>query len=980
MHKSRLTTSKKDFLSYIIITLLCLLLSFSGIFNSLDYKIYDLFLHLTQDVKDDGNITLVEIDNESISAIGEWPWTRNILGNAVIRLRELGASSVVFDIEYLSPSSKSLSSKAVVQRDKVFETESSSITQVVEELSAAVESGSISREEIGYVSQTMIDDYITPSIRNMKNASDGVVQDNDLYFSQCLNFNGNSYLTVNTRNLGIKYSREDIDYAKSKTLLNGDFVSDKKNLIEKGNLSVLLQDNSLTQKTKDFMPALNLLLKHSAGAGFTNVVVDSDGSRRRIELLNKCDQGYLMQLALCALKDYLGITRIERIRNCMILHTTREGDIKIPLDSNGCMLINFEHKNYAESFKDNHESLLFLYQLDLIEENIITMLECISTSYIPDENGNMMDYYLYANQLLSEYNDLTAQKQNILENYLSQKDVDFYIEQKNIFLQKVSSYVQSNYIERIMQVLDFYDGGSDSPDIAQWKDNMSYYFEILKVEYGKYERNIKEMGSVYNGSICFIGNTASSSTDMGAVPFDKTYANLGIHANIANTIIQKNFITPLWTYNSFNVFLVIIMIAAFFTVFFTRNCPQIKKVMYGTFYNAMSLVIPLVLFISFRIYTPFILTFIYAQLLHITITVINFMALNKDKQFIQNVFGSYVSPKVVEQIIKDPEYAGLGGRSEYLTALFSDIKTFSSFSEVINNEELNRAIKENQELPEEKRKSTEEVELSGASRGAERLVTILNEYLGVLSDAIMDNGGTIDKYVGDEIVSFFGAPVKESNNAFNACVAGIRMLQAEEKYNTSHKDQLPVNPQTGEPFYLHSRVGLNTGSMVVGNMGTDKKLNYTIMGNNVNLASRLEGVNKAYGSWIMVSETTWLCADSGENKGRLVSRKLDYVRVINVKKPVRIYNILGLREEMSSEQIRAAELFNRGMELYLKGSDTPEKTKDIKDIKEAKEYFIKAWNTYPEDKSSIVFIKRCNDYIKEGLPPVWDGVFTMKSK
>ena len=281
--------------------------------------------------------------------------------------------------------------------------------------------------------------------------------------------------------------------------------------------------------------------------------------------------------------------------------------------------------------------------------------------------------------------------------------------------------------------------------------------------------------------------------------------------------------------------------------------------------------------------------------------------------------------------------------------------TFSGFTEVINNE-------------------------AGEDKGAERLVEILNDYLGVLSDAIMDCNGTIDKYVGDEIVSFFGAPIPAKNNAYDACVASIRMLQAEKKFNEENKDRLPINPKTGEPFFLHSRVGLNTGNMVVGNMGTEKKLNYTIMGNNVNLASRLEGTNKVYGSWIMCSESTWIKANEDEYAGKLVARKFDYVRVINVKKPVGIYNILGLKDEMSEEQIKAAEIFNQGIELYLKGSDTPEVKKDTGELKAAFELFKKADELYPEDLSSKVFMKRCADFIKDCVPEVWDGVYTMTSK
>ena len=163
--------------------------------------------------------------------------------------------------------------------------------------------------------------------------------------------------------------------------------------------------------------------------------------------------------------------------------------------------------------------------------------------------------------------------------------------------------------------------------------------------------------------------------------------------------------------------------------------------------------------IFFRIYIPILLPVLYSVLIYICNFGINFAAVNGDKKFLTTTFGSYV--------------ARLGGKSEELTALFSDVKTFSGFTEVINNEEMKNAVEENNALPEDQRKSRAEVEALGASRGAERLVRILNQYLGALSDAIMDNKGTIDKYVGDEIVSFFGAPIPDKNNAFNACVTPL---------------------------------------------------------------------------------------------------------------------------------------------------------------------------------------------------------------
>jgi adenylate cyclase len=158
--------------------------------------------------------------------------------------------------------------------------------------------------------------------------------------------------------------------------------------------------------------------------------------------------------------------------------------------------------------------------------------------------------------------------------------------------------------------------------------------------------------------------------------------------------------------------------------------------------------------------------------------------------------------------------------------------------------------------------------------------------------------------------------------------------------------------------------------MVVGNMGTSMKMNYTIMGNDVNLASRLEGVNKIYKSWVLVSEQTWNEADSGEHKGELVSRRLDKVRVIGINKPVQLYNILGFRKEMPENELAEIDAFHEALDTYLR-----------KDFAKAGKMFLAADKMIEGgDGAAVVFADRCRGYIENGVPAGWDGVMTMTTK
>ena len=474
-----------------------------------------------------------------------------------------------------------------------------------------------------------------------------------------------------------------------------------------------------------------------------------------------------------------------------------------------------------------------------------------------------------------------------------------------------------------------------------------------------YQEDAAAMREQLNGAFCLIGNSATASTDLGVTPFARRYPNLGTHANVANTILQRQFIlhiNVLWA-------IAVTSAIAFVSIVLSRSRTGTVRTFYELIYVVVPIGVVILLMVLFKIYITISPLLFIVIVTYVGNLVLNFLITEKDRSTLRRGFNAYVAPEVVSEIVKNPSLLALGGSTKHITALFSDVRTFSGFTEQISREE-------------------------GEPYGAARLVAILNGYLGTLSDVIMDNRGTIDKYIGDEIVAFFGAPIDNPDNAFDACVAAIRMKQAEARYNSEHAAELPLHPVTQTPFLLKSRVGINTGDMVVGNMGTEKKLNYTIMGNNVNLASRLEGTNKAYDSWIIASESTWREADSGAHAGVLVARQLDCVKVINVETPVQIYSITGLRSELPEAQIEAAELFNQGMALYLKGRETPHEPKNPDDFRAAIRCFEQAYRCYhttdAQDGQYVSteqkMILRCEAFLAHGTGPVWDGVYTMTSK
>jgi class 3 adenylate cyclase len=291
----------------------------------------------------------------------------------------------------------------------------------------------------------------------------------------------------------------------------------------------------------------------------------------------------------------------------------------------------------------------------------------------------------------------------------------------------------------------------------------------------------------------------------------------------------------------------------------------------------------------------------------------------------RTAFSTYLSEDVVEEIISDPARLQLGGVNRHMTALFSDIKGFTGIAEKLT---------------------------------PNHLVDLLNHYLSTMSDIILEEKGTIDKYQGDSIVSFFGAPLELDDHALRACTAGIVMRRMEKDINRY------VLEKGISPSPLLTRIGINTGEMVVGNMGTQKKMNYTIISNAVNLASRLEGVNKVFGTWILAADST-----IQETKGKLLTRRLDYVKVVGINEAVRIYEILELKSNASDALFEQVYLFHKALDLF-----------EAHNWKDAEIAFNQVLKLYPNDGPSLLYVDRCRQYTENPPAAGWDGSLNLTEK
>jgi class 3 adenylate cyclase len=332
----------------------------------------------------------------------------------------------------------------------------------------------------------------------------------------------------------------------------------------------------------------------------------------------------------------------------------------------------------------------------------------------------------------------------------------------------------------------------------------------------------------------------------------------------------------------------------------------------------------------------------------ITVTVYNFATEGSQKRFIKSAFSQYLSPKVIEQIIHDPSQLKLGGEKRNMTAIFTDVRSFSTISEALGD--------------------------------PAKLVELLNFYLTRMSNIVLDNQGTIDKYEGDAIIAFFGARLYMENHDSLACRAAVKMKKAEKEINRDALKLGLVTPEVVEalaakgatkgvddPYQLFTRLGINTGDMVVGNMGTPNKMDYTIMGNAVNLAARLEGVNKQYDTGgILISEYT------REHIGdEFILRPLSKVRVVGINTPLRLYELLDIAVEAPPELPAMVKSWEQAFSFYEK-----------KDFLAAKNIFEIIYMNNSADMAAKKYLDRCVKFIE--VPPnnkVWDnGVDNLTEK
>lgn len=444
------------------------------------------------------------------------------------------------------------------------------------------------------------------------------------------------------------------------------------------------------------------------------------------------------------------------------------------------------------------------------------------------------------------------------------------------------------------------------------------YFSLADVVSGKIAPE------KFDGKIVLVGASATGIGDLRTTPYGGiNYPGVEVHANVIDNMLNHGFLVrgakqALWD------FLAILFLGIPLGIWMALVQPRwmwfgaglmipLVAVDYGAFLHGwwLNFTVP-----AMTLTGNVLLVSLYRALVE-----------EKEKRKVRTAFGQYLSPEVIRRLLVNPRL--VEPRKTDITVMFSDIRGFTSISENLD---------------------------------AQELALFLNQYLSDMTRIVFRQHGTLDKYIGDAVMAFWGAPFEEEGHAAHACNAALDMMKRVRELQKQWEAQ-------GKPS-LDIGIGLNTGVASVGNMGSALRYGYTALGDAVNLSSRLEGLNKDYGTHIIANETTYQAAKGGG----FVFRELDLMRVKGKLQPVTIYQLMGRQADFdaegSAEIVRSqVEMFDRARELYR-----------ARHWEAAQRTFQEFLDKWPDDGPSRVYWKRCQDYLFDEPPAAWDGVFVMTHK
>ena len=422
------------------------------------------------------------------------------------------------------------------------------------------------------------------------------------------------------------------------------------------------------------------------------------------------------------------------------------------------------------------------------------------------------------------------------------------------------------------------------------------------------------------GHVVLVGATAPDLHDEQIVPTSNgtPMSGVEIHASIYDTLLNARWLVTPHPWVQAGVLLLLGLLVAMLVLFFRARYSLPLTMLLG-----LAAIVAAILLFDHGIVTDVIWPVLIILFTYVAVTLERRITADRERSKLRNAFSRYVSSPVVESILRDPKRLKLGGEKRRMTVLFSDVRGFTSLSE---------------------------------SMSPERLVHLMNTYLSRMTEVVFAYNGVLDKYIGDAVMAFWNAPFEQKDHALRGVKTALAMQRALAEMNRQRV--------FGPDVSLTIGVGVNTGDMVVGNMGSEARFDYTVIGDNVNLGSRVEGMTKQYGVGILMTEAT------REEVGRaIVARRIDKVAVKGRHEPTIVYEAIGLASEVTKEEDRLARDFEEAFDRYVNG-----------DFENAIAICGSILQDYPQDGPCRTIIARSHQFLQDPPPSDWDGTWIMKTK
>jgi len=435
------------------------------------------------------------------------------------------------------------------------------------------------------------------------------------------------------------------------------------------------------------------------------------------------------------------------------------------------------------------------------------------------------------------------------------------------------------------------------------------------------------------GKLVLVGTSAVGLLDTKTTPVEPAMPGVEVHAQILENVLTKSLLArPNY---AIGMELIVAVVLGLAIIVVAPMLPASIVVALGAILIGGLIALSAYLFLAHNLLIDFTYPLLSSWLIYLVLTFVNYFREQKQRQQIRSAFGFYLSPQLVEQLARSPERLVLGGEERRMTILFSDVRGFTSISEHYKDD-------------------------------PQGLTHLMNRFLTPMTNAIIERKGTIDKYIGDAIMAFWNAPVDDAEQESNACDAALEMLARAEALNVEFKREADASGGVYMP--LRVGIGLNTGPCVVGNMGSDFRFNYSVLGDTVNVASRLESRTKDYGLSMVIGSRT-----AEKAKDKFATMEIDLIKVKGKKQPEAVFTVLGRAEVEQDPRCRELRDLNARMLASYRKQDWDEALSLIDRCR-------KLANGFDVAGLYEMYVGRIAAYRAEPPGPDWDGVYEAETK